>query len=77
MARGDKFGYSNANDEKSMYRTIYLDGEDVSDRCYSADDIAGFVVLWKVDEKGNFQWPPSREGRVGDVVIVEDEAANA
>jgi hypothetical protein len=32
--------------------SVYVDGVDVTKRCFEADDEAGYVCLYKVDERG-------------------------
>lgn len=40
--------------ETAAGATIYLDGEDVTDRCYYADDEAGIVWLYRRNTNGRF-----------------------
>lgn len=51
-----------------------LDGEDVTDRCFAADDEAGYVWMWKLDERGNRTRVRERKyGRIELYITVPDE----
>lgn len=47
--------------EATKYRTS-LDGIDVSDRCFYADDLAGVVRCYKVNESGHVYVDPDDPG---------------
>jgi hypothetical protein len=44
----------------SRFFRVLLDGEDVSDRCFMADDEAGLVGLYQRNETGHFFVLPGR-----------------
>ena len=57
--------------EKNLIITI--DGEDVSNRCYEADDKIGYVLCYKRNKKGKFFMIDNtlvKERLVGKVLII-------
>ncbi len=53
---------------------VLLDGADVSDHCFMADDVTGEVGLWRRNASGDFYLDPetgdpAQEVRRGQVVI--------
>jgi hypothetical protein len=62
-----------SGDDSGRYKVL-LDGEDVSDYCYMADDQTGEVGLWRRNDAGAFYMDPAtnepaQEVRQGQVVI--------
>lgn len=44
--------------------TVFIDGQDVSDRCFIADDELGEVHLWKPDPQPDM-WPDADHPALG------------
>lgn len=44
--------------------SVWLDGEDVTSRCASADDREGWALLYRLDDRGRKCQDPARPGRV-------------
>jgi len=54
--------------------SVFLNGSNISNRCFEADDIEGFVGLYDVDATGNVCFPANGRRYYGDVRIELDKA---
>lgn len=69
--------HTKIKDEEGVDLRVFLNGKEVTNRCTYADDIAGYVMLLKLNELGAFYIDPvnrtdvARETVYGDVRILE------
>lgn len=62
-----KLGLITAEMEEAKHLRAFLNGRDVSDRCSAAHEQKGWVLLYKVDEKGHIISPVETVKKYGDV----------